>query len=152
MVEQRQRATVRRRKECSRCGTQFGCAQGEPGCWCESVVLRRETLVEIRTLADDCLCPPCLSGFAERERREPSSDGSLALGGAAARTGWENAIPNAIIRARGVPPVWAPCTFGFLVGSLLVALGIGPVAIGPGFIGEYENGSAFVPRRHEEHR
>ena len=111
-----------RRKQCLRCGNEFGCAQGEPGCWCESIVLSRETLAELRTLADDCLCPACLSGFAER--------------GNGGRTGstWAKAIPHAAVRARGVPPVWGVCALVFLTGSLLLALGTGPVAIGPAAI------------------
>jgi iron complex transport system permease protein len=136
VVEQRERPSARRLKECPSCGKQFGCAHGEPGCWCESVVLRRETLVEIRTLADDCLCPACLSVLAERDRGQPASDGSPDLGSRAARTGWAKAIPHAAVRARGVPPVWGLGALLFLVGSLLVALGIGPIAIGPGSIAE----------------
>ncbi len=48
------------RKRCERCGGEFGCADGAPGCWCEGVVLSRDTLAELRALADDCLCPDCL--------------------------------------------------------------------------------------------
>jgi iron complex transport system permease protein len=54
-------------KSCQRCGRAFGCGFGEPGCWCEQVTLRRETLREIRALADDCLCPACLESFAARD-------------------------------------------------------------------------------------
>jgi hypothetical protein len=57
-------------KECPRCGGRFGCAQGEPGCWCETIVLSRETLAALRTLADDCLCPTCLEALAAADRRQ----------------------------------------------------------------------------------
>jgi iron complex transport system permease protein len=122
-----------RQKSCARCGKQFRCAQGEPGCWCESVVLRRETLAEIRTLADDCLCPACLGGFAKRDAEvatEPGTNGSLT-----GRT-WAKAVPHATIRARGVPLAWGIAAMLFLAASLLIALAIGPISIGPGVIAE----------------
>jgi cobalamin transport system permease protein len=133
VVEQRERPQLRQ-KVCSRCGKEFGCAQGEPGCWCESIVLRRETLAELRTLADDCLCPTCLAGFAERER-QTRGEAESANGSGKGST-WAKAVPHASIRARGVPRVWGLCTVAFLGGALLVALGIGPVAIGSGAIAE----------------
>jgi cobalamin transport system permease protein len=40
------------------------------------------------------------------------------------------------VRARGVPRGWGICACAFLVGSLLVGLGVGPVAIGAGGIAE----------------
>lgn len=145
MFEQRRPSTALRLKECPICHEQFGCSEGEPGCWCESVVLRRETLIELRTLADDCLCPACLTGFAERERGE-SSDGSSNPAGLSVASAWAKAIPHAAVRARGVPPAWGLCALVFLVGSLLVALGIGPVAIGPGSIAE--SALAHLPLLH----
>jgi iron complex transport system permease protein len=132
VVEQRARPLLER-KPCSRCGKEFGCAQGEPGCWCESILLRRETLEELRTLADDCLCPTCLAGFAERDRRA-LAEGPNPNGGTA--SSWAKAVPHASIRARGVPLAWRVCALLFLLGSVLVALGIGPVSIGPGAIAE----------------
>ncbi len=133
MLEQHERPQLRQ-KECSRCGKEFGCAQGEPGCWCESIVVRRETLAELRTLADDCLCPTCLAGFAERDQHalgEPPGTNGHGTGST-----WAKAVPHASIRARGVPLVWGLCALVFLAGALLVALGAGPVAIGPGAIAE----------------
>ena len=141
MVEQRERSALRR-KECPSCGEQFGCAEGEPGCWCESVVLRRETLVELRALADDCLCPACLAGFAERDRGEPSVDGSPDLGGESG-AGWAKAIPHGAVRARGVPSAWGACAVLFLVSSVLLGLAIGPVSIGVGPI--VESALSHVP-------
>jgi cobalamin transport system permease protein len=133
VVEQRERLPLRQ-KECSRCGKEFGCAQGEPGCWCESIVVRRETLAELRTLADDCLCPTCLAGFAERDQHAlgalPTTNGS------GTGSTWAKAVPHASIRARGVPLVWGLGAFVLLAGALLIALGIGPIAIGPGAIAE----------------
>jgi iron complex transport system permease protein len=133
VLEQHERPSLRQ-KECSRCGKEFGCAQGESGCWCESIVVRRETLAELRKLADDCLCPRCLAGFAERDRQalgDPPSTNGHGSGST-----WAKAVPHASIRARGVPLVWGLCAFVFLAGALLVALGTGPIAIGPGAIAE----------------
>jgi len=50
------------------------------------------------------------------------------------------------IRARGVSTVWALCASAFLVASLVVGLGIGPVAIGPGAI--VESALSHVPFLH----
>jgi iron complex transport system permease protein len=122
-----------RRKQCSRCDRGFGCAQGEPGCWCESIVLRRETLAELRTLAADCLCPKCLAGFAGRDERH---GGEASTSGARRGRTWAKAVPDAAIRSRGVPLLWGVSALVFLVGSLLVALAIGPIPIGPGAIAE----------------
>lgn len=127
VLEQREQSGLRR-KQCSRCGTEFGCARGEPGCWCESIVLRRETLAELQTLADDCLCPTCLAGFAERDARLA---GEASASGARGGRTWAKTVPDAAVRARGVPLVWGLCILLLLVGSLLVALAIGPISIGP---------------------
>jgi len=43
---------------------------------------------------------------------------------------------DARVRARGVPRQWRLCAGAFLVGSLLVGLGVGPVGIGIGGIAE----------------
>ena len=122
---------ARPRKQCSRCGRSFACAHGDPGCWCESVVLRRETLDELRTLADDCLCPACLGGFAKRDR---AAIGPAQGNGASAPTGWAKAIPAAAVRARGAPRLAVLVSSLFLVGSMLVGLAVGPVSIDPSAI------------------
>jgi iron complex transport system permease protein len=136
VVEQREQPRAHRSKGCPSCGTQFGCGQGEPGCWCESVVLRSETLAELRLLADDCLCPACLAGFAERDHSEPDPDGSSPTSVRRGASGWAKAIPHVAVRARGVPPVWGICALLFLAGSLLLALAIGPVSMGAWSIAE----------------
>jgi iron complex transport system permease protein len=133
VLEQRERPHLRQ-KVCSRCGKEFGCAQGEAGCWCESVIVRRETLAELRRLADDCLCPTCLAGFAERDQH--TLDRLPSVNASRIGSTWAKAVPHASVRARGVPLVWGLSALVFLAGSLLVALGIGPVAIGPGAIAE----------------
>jgi iron complex transport system permease protein len=122
-------------KTCSRCGRQFGCRHGEPGCWCESVELRRETLAEIRALADDCLCPSCLGDFARRDRDEAASAGTAPAAAGQRQGTWAKAIPDASIRARGVPPLWGLSAALFLFCSLTAGLAIGPFGIGPGAIG-----------------
>ena len=106
-------------KRCPRCGDDFGCAEGEPGCWCETVAIPRETLTELRSLADDCFCPACLRSFAEQ---------------------------GAPVRARGLPVVWAVGAFAFLVAAVLVAIGIGPIGIGVGAI--VESAFSHVPLVH----
>ncbi len=124
-------AAARRSKRCGLCGRAFGCRQGEPGCWCESVELDRETLARIRALADDCLCPSCLSGFV-RQGHGADAPGDKApprRGGQ-----WAKAIPHAAVRARGVPLVWGACAVAVLGGALLLGLAIGPIGIGAGSI------------------
>jgi len=122
-------AAPQRPKRCALCGRAFGCRQGEPGCWCESVELDRETLAQIRGLADDCLCPSCLSAFARQSQGTDAPDGK-----APQRHGsqWAKAIPHAAVRARGVSLVWRVCAVAFLVGAILLGLAIGPVGIGAG--------------------
>jgi hypothetical protein len=55
-------------KTCPGCARAFRCGHGASGCWCEAIALRPETLAELRTLADDCLCPTCLGQLARRDR------------------------------------------------------------------------------------
>ncbi|HET8894509.1 MAG TPA: cysteine-rich CWC family protein, partial [Gaiellaceae bacterium] len=136
MIEERTRRPALRVKQCSRCGKEFGCAHGEPGCWCESVVLDRETLAEIRELADDCLCPECLTSFAKH-------DGEA---GERRATRWAKAIPHAAVRARGVSPAWALGAVAFVFGSLLFALAVGPISIGAG--GIVESAVSHLPLLH----
>src|SRR5260370_7233226 len=104
MVEQRERPQLRQ-KVCSRWGKEFGCAQGEPGCWCESIVVRRETLAELRLLADDCLCPTCLAGFAERD--EQTLGEAQSANRQAASSTWAKAVPHPSLPARSLPPLSA---------------------------------------------
>jgi iron complex transport system permease protein len=117
-------------KTCPLCGKQFGCAQGEPGCWCEAVVLRRETLAEIRAVTDKCICPACLSAFAETER---GTLGGKVDGGSESRAAatWAKALPHSAVRSRGVSALWALITLVFLAGALLVGLATGAASIGP---------------------
>jgi len=51
-------------KNCSKCGTPFGCKAEGPGCWCESLQVAPETLAQLRGQYDNCLCPSCLQQFA----------------------------------------------------------------------------------------
>jgi iron complex transport system permease protein len=137
VIEERTETPTFRAKRCSLCGTEFGCAQGEPGCWCESVVLHRETLAEIRELAEDCLCPACLTSFAEHDRDEAP---------AGRATGWAKAVPHTAVRARGVSPGWGLGALLFVLGSLVFALAIGPVSIGAG--GIVESAVSHLPLLH----
>src|SRR5437660_9958887 len=118
-------------KTCSRCGRRFGCGQGKPGCWCEAIELRRETLAEIRTLAVDCICPTCLAGYGATERTRPDDDagtGDSNEGG----TTWAKAVPHAAVRSRGISAAWGLAAVALLGGALLVALATGPASIKPG--------------------
>ena len=63
----------------------------------------------------------------------------MAVDSAPART-------DSRVRARGVPPRWGLCAAAFLIGSLLVGLGVGPVRIGAGSIAE--SALSHVPLLH----
>jgi iron complex transport system permease protein len=130
MVERGRQTANRMPKACSRCGQRFGCAQGEPGCWCEAVVVQPETLAEIRTVADDCICPACLSAFAGQERARRDSNAESAAQNRSA-TIWAKALPHSAVRSRGVSAAWGVIALAFLAGALLLALAIGPAAIRP---------------------
>jgi iron complex transport system permease protein len=119
-------------RPCPVCGADFDCADGEPGCWCESIVLRRETLAALRTRADDCLGPACLAGFAARDEpgAPPGSSAKRGGGPQASPSRWAKAIPHHAVRSRGVPPAWALCAALFVVASALFALAVGPISIG----------------------
>jgi iron complex transport system permease protein len=119
-----------RSKRCSLCGGEFPCCGGEPGCWCESVELTRETLVELRTIAEDCLCPNCLSSF-DRRQPQPVVDGDASIAGGKM---WAKALPDAAIRARGIPRAWGAAIAVFSLGCLLLGLAVGPIGIGPASI------------------
>jgi iron complex transport system permease protein len=117
-------------KHCPQCGEPFGCGHGQPGCWCEEVLLSAETLTRLRTVADDCLCPACLSGYAEPEATRADAEAVPV------RLRWAKAVPDAAVQARGLPPLWALAAVAFLLGSLLLALANGPLPIGAGAIAE----------------
>ncbi len=104
-------------KACPRCGNRFRCADGAAGCWCVAVTLTRDALVEIRGLADDCLCATCLEEFSSRDV-------------AGRETRWAKARPDSEIRARGVSAWGWAAAVVFLVGSMLLGLATGPVSIG----------------------
>ena len=120
-------------KTCPLCQEQFECAQGQPGCWCESVVLERQTLADIRAVAYGCVCPSCLAGFAagEHARRNRELDGETEN---KAQATWAKAVPHSSVRARGVSAVWAVVAVGLLAGALLLGLGTGAASIGPASI------------------
>ena len=120
-------------KTCPLCGKQFRCAQGQPGCWCEAITVRRETLAEIRASARGCICPACLSGFAEKERSGHVSDAQAADENRAT-TVWAKALPHPAVRSRGVSALWALIALVFLGGALLLGLATGAASIGPASI------------------
>lgn len=133
VVAQRDQLTAQPAKLCALCGRQFDCRRGEPGCWCESVELSHEMLAEIRRLAEDCLCPACLAGYADRDR-DAASGGGADPAPRQRRTAWAKAIPHGAVRARGVSPAWGISALIFLLASLLIGLAIGPIGIGLGSI------------------
>jgi hypothetical protein len=53
-----------RQKICEACGIQFPCFSSGGPCWCEDVKVGRETLAEVRSRYNDCLCPKCLAAAA----------------------------------------------------------------------------------------
>lgn len=56
---------VLRSKPCAKCGTYFEC-YGDKDCWCDSIKLSEENLQFLRETYADCLCPSCLSQYAEK--------------------------------------------------------------------------------------
>jgi len=130
MADLRERPTSGTLRRCPGCAAEFDCGGGDPGCWCESIVLPRETLAELRSIADDCLCETCLASFAARGRLQSGAgggaSGEVRIGGRHSA----KAIPHDAVRARGVPPLWGIGAVVFLVGSLLFALTVGPISIG----------------------
>jgi iron complex transport system permease protein len=104
---------IRASKICSFCDASFDCHEGGPGCWCESIVLTRDTLAELRALSEDCVCADCLQDLAEA----PASD-----------------APGSKVRARGLQPRWLVAASVLLVTAVVVGLCTGPVAIAPGSI------------------
>jgi iron complex transport system permease protein len=96
-------------------------------------VLRRETFVELRALAEECLCPACLAGFSARDAQRVGGEGGVGNGAVGHSA---KAIPHASIRARGLPFLWGVGAAVFLLGSLLFALAVGADPIGIGAIAQ----------------
>jgi hypothetical protein len=65
-------------KTCSKCGVQFSCQNEMPGCWCERVQLNQETLDELKATYENCLCPVCLQGFANRDAKNFGASSNAA--------------------------------------------------------------------------
>ena len=137
------RQTARVFKECATCQKSFGCGVGAPGCWCDALRLPSETLAQIRTLADDCICPSCLTSFAERGLGEPARVGRSPR---LPQRNSAKAIPHAAIRVRGVSPVWGSSAVLFLFVALLLGLCTGAVAIDPASIAKSALG--WIPFLH----
>jgi hypothetical protein len=53
-----------RKLRCEICGSTFTCNMGESGCWCSDVVVSEESLLALRKVAKDCVCPNCLAEFS----------------------------------------------------------------------------------------
>jgi hypothetical protein len=51
-------------KHCSKCGAAFGCKNDARGCWCESLQVTTETLVQLKETYANCLCLSCLEVYA----------------------------------------------------------------------------------------
>lgn len=58
-------------KQCSKCGDSFGCTAPVAGCWCEQYSVSTPVLAHLKANYTDCLCPKCLTGFAENEVELP---------------------------------------------------------------------------------
>ncbi|RYZ22829.1 MAG: hypothetical protein EOO10_21435 [Chitinophagaceae bacterium] len=56
-------------KNCSKCNSTFTCQNETRGCWCESVKLSPETLVQLKENYENCLCPNCLQSLDERKKK-----------------------------------------------------------------------------------
>ncbi len=53
-------------KACSKCGKKFECFH-DNNCWCNSNYISTEKLSLLRSKYKDCLCPDCLSVYAENK-------------------------------------------------------------------------------------
>ena len=133
MLDQEHGTSLRVPKVCSLCGTGFGCGHGAPGCWCERVTVRTDTLEEIRTISEDCICPTCLAGFAKRDSARPPHEDAPA---ADEPVRWAKALPDPAVRSRGVPNAWALGALGLLLVALIVGLTNGPASINPAAIAQ----------------
>jgi len=51
-------------KQCSKCGAAFGCKNEARGCWCESLLVTTDTLVQLKESYANCLCLSCLEAYA----------------------------------------------------------------------------------------
>jgi len=65
ITENRIANNIIRSKSCSRCGTFFECT-GDTNCWCHHFQIEKNRLAEINEKYPDCLCPSCLSQYAEK--------------------------------------------------------------------------------------
>jgi hypothetical protein len=55
-------------RECEACGGPFVCGASLRGCWCLQVKLSDEARKELRERYKACLCPECLTKFAEKPK------------------------------------------------------------------------------------
>ena len=60
-----------KQKICEACGAQFPCSSPWGPCWCEDVKVSSQTLAEIRTRYNECLCPKCLTAAASAAKSGP---------------------------------------------------------------------------------
>jgi iron complex transport system permease protein len=66
-----------------------------------------------------------------KPQHAPSVDGDASVPGGKI---WAKALPDAAIRARGVPRVWGAAIAVFSLGCLVLGLAVGPIGIGPASI------------------
>lgn len=52
-------------KKCSKCSADFMCTNEQRGCWCENLYISPAGLKALKESYDNCLCPVCLSTYAE---------------------------------------------------------------------------------------
>ena len=51
-------------KYCAKCMATFECLHNEH-CWCMSYKISKENLEYLKKTYDNCLCPECLSAYAQ---------------------------------------------------------------------------------------
>ena len=59
--------TLNRAQVCPACGEPFACEINLQGCWCSEVKLSPQTLQELRSKYNGCLCRSCLESAEMRE-------------------------------------------------------------------------------------
>jgi iron complex transport system permease protein len=127
MTDERTAPRLRVLKTCPLCGAEFGCAEGAAGCWCESMMLAPPALAKIRDYTEACLCPRCLSGFADRD----SGQTAPTIERANTETEQTPGEAGSLVRARRISRAWWIGSGVLLLGSMILAIGIGPVTIHP---------------------
>lgn len=56
-------------KSCSKCNVTFQCGCDKQGCWCEGLMVEKNTLEQLKVEFDNCLCPACLEQYSVKDSK-----------------------------------------------------------------------------------